>query len=218
MAFGHTKLVLRWTKHASFQSPAPWRASSSTLPSLQHMPSRSYSSNSRPLHSPCSRIRSPSFLLSTWSKTQVPSFSTSSPRPKAKTIQQLKARASTGPFSWKAAALFVATGVAMIFYFRYEKARLERKRVVEMSKGVGKPKVGGPFVLKDLDGNEFTEEKLKGKYSFVGAPIYFSLPFVFYRWAFHERVFLTLQHCSRFISASPIVQISAQTNSTKWPR
>ncbi|EDN09295.1 mitochondrial metallochaperone Sco1 [Histoplasma capsulatum] len=167
MAFGHTKLVLRWMRHASFQSPAPWRASSPTLPSFQHMPSRSYSSNLRPLHSPCSRIRSPSFLLSTWSKTQVPSFSTSSPRPKAKTIQQLKARASTGPFSWKAAALFVATGVAMIFYFRYEKARLERKRVVEMSKGVGKPKVGGPFVLKDLDGNEFTEEKLKGKYSFV---------------------------------------------------
>lgn len=80
---------------------------------------------------------------------------------------QLKARATTGPFSWKAALLFVITGVGMIGYFKFEKARLERKRIVEMSKGVGKPRVGGPFVLKDLNGNVFTEENLKGKYSFV---------------------------------------------------
>lgn len=55
----------------------------------------------------------------------------------------------------------------MIFYFRYEKARLERKRIVEMSKGHGKPKVGGPFTLKDVDGNEFTEKDLLGKYSLI---------------------------------------------------
>ncbi|KMU88797.1 hypothetical protein CIHG_06464 [Coccidioides immitis H538.4] len=50
---------------------------------------------------------------------------------------------------------------------QYEKARLERERIVQMSKGVGKPKVGGPFILKDLDGNVFTEEQLKGKYNFI---------------------------------------------------
>jgi protein SCO1 len=55
----------------------------------------------------------------------------------------------------------------MVFYFQYEKARLERKRVVEMSKGYGKPKVGGPFTLKDLDGMEFTEKDLLGKYTLV---------------------------------------------------
>lgn len=80
---------------------------------------------------------------------------------------QLKARNSTGPFSWKSALLFVITGGAMIIYFRVEKERLARKRVAEMSKGVGRPKVGGPFVLKDLNGNQYTEENLKGKYSFV---------------------------------------------------
>jgi protein SCO1/2 len=80
---------------------------------------------------------------------------------------QLKARNSTGPFSWKAALLFVITGAGMIVYFRVEKERLERKRIAEMSKGVGRPKVGGPFVLKDLDGKEFTAEDLKGRYSFV---------------------------------------------------
>lgn len=65
--------------------------------------------------------------------------------------------------------MFVLTGAGMMIYFRVEKARLERKRIAEMSKGVGRPKVGGPFVLKDLDGKEFTEEDLKGKYSFVSS-------------------------------------------------
>lgn len=82
---------------------------------------------------------------------------------------QLRQRNSTGPFSWKAASLFILTGVGMVLYFRIEKARLERKRVAELSKGVGRPKVGGPFVMKDLDGKEFTAEDLKGKYSFVSA-------------------------------------------------
>ncbi|KAJ5555018.1 hypothetical protein N7535_007460 [Penicillium sp. DV-2018c] len=94
-------------------------------------------------------------------------FSTSAFRARGKTMGQLKQRNATGPFSWKAALLFVLTGAGMALYFRVEKARLERKRMTEMSKGVGKPKVGGPFVLKDLDGKEFTAEDLKGKYSFV---------------------------------------------------
>jgi protein SCO1/2 len=94
-------------------------------------------------------------------------FSTSAFREKGKTMGQLRQRNTTGPFSWKAALLFVLTGAGMMLYFRVEKARLERKRMTEMSKGVGKPKVGGPFVLKDLDGKEFTAEDLKGKYSFV---------------------------------------------------
>ncbi|PLB52569.1 protein SCO1 [Aspergillus steynii IBT 23096] len=104
-------------------------------------------------------------------RTNVPSsqrsFTSSSLRARARTMGQLRARNSTGPFSWKAALLFVITGGGMIVYFRVEKERLERKRIAEMSKGVGRPKVGGPFVLKDLDGKEFTAEDLKGKYSFV---------------------------------------------------
>lgn len=114
------------------------------------------------LHLPCGRSFSRSF--------------SSTPSLPAKTIQQLRARASTGPFSWKAAALFIITGAAMIVYFQYEKARLERKRIVEMSKGVGKPKVGGPFVLKDLQGREFTQENMKGKYSLVSGYFHLDIP------------------------------------------
>lgn len=72
-----------------------------------------------------------------------------------------------GPFSWQAAVLFILTGAGMVVYFRYEKARLQRKRIAEMDKAIGKPKVGGPFVLTDLEGKEFTADDLKGKYSFV---------------------------------------------------
>ncbi|KAI9883391.1 MAG: hypothetical protein M1823_004842 [Watsoniomyces obsoletus] len=48
-----------------------------------------------------------------------------------------------------------------------EKARIERKRVAEATKGIGKPKVGGSFDLVDQDGQRFTQENLKGKYALV---------------------------------------------------
>lgn len=123
-------------------------------------------------------------------------FSTSTVRP-AKTIEQLKARSSTGPFSWKSAVLFVLTGAGMIVYFQYEKARLERERIVEMSKGVGKPRVGGPFVLKDLNGETFTEENLKGKYSFVRKNCYlqFTLGTQVKHMGLTKQVYFGFTHC-----------------------
>ncbi|KAF3893892.1 Mitochondrial metallochaperone Sco1 [Trichophyton interdigitale] len=142
--------------------------------SMSSMLLRSLRAAQQCAHRPC-QIRQYCQLLSRTAETTRHSlrplsrsnaFSTSTVRP-AKTIEQLKARSSTGPFSWKSAVLFVLTGAGMIVYFQYEKARLERERIVEMSKGVGKPRVGGPFVLKDLNGETFTEENLKGKYSFV---------------------------------------------------
>jgi protein SCO1 len=71
------------------------------------------------------------------------------------------------PFSWKAGLLFLSSGAALIFYFRYEKARMERKRVAEAAKGVGRPKVGGPFTLLDQNGKVFTNGEMKGRYSLV---------------------------------------------------
>lgn len=44
---------------------------------------------------------------------------------------------------------------------------MERKRVAEATKGVGKPKVGGRFEMVDQNGKPFTEEDLKGKYALV---------------------------------------------------
>lgn len=61
----------------------------------------------------------------------------------------------------------MGVGAGLIFYFRYEKARMERKRVAEAAKGVGRPKVGGPFELLDHTGGKFGSEDMKGKYSLV---------------------------------------------------
>ena len=47
---------------------------------------------------------------------------------------------------------------------------MERKRVADAAKGVGKPKVGGPFELVDQNGKKFTSEEMKGKYALVFIP------------------------------------------------
>ncbi|KHO01386.1 protein sco1 [Metarhizium album ARSEF 1941] len=88
-------------------------------------------------------------------------------RTKYTTVEQAKSRHSTGPFSWKAGLLFAATCGALVWYFEFEKERMQRKRIADASKGVGRPKVGGPFELVDQNGKPFTSEMMKGKYSLV---------------------------------------------------
>lgn len=74
---------------------------------------------------------------------------------------------STQPFSLGAAAVFLSVCVGGILYFRYEKARLERQRVAEAAKGVGRPKVGGHFELVNHEGKEFSDEDMKGGFTLV---------------------------------------------------
>ncbi|PHH82287.1 hypothetical protein CDD82_6467 [Ophiocordyceps australis] len=88
-------------------------------------------------------------------------------RTKYKTIEQAKSRYSTGPFSWKAGLVFVLTCGALIYYFEHEKKRMQRKRIAEATKGVGKPKVGGPFVLTDHNGQPFTSDMMMGRHALV---------------------------------------------------
>lgn len=44
---------------------------------------------------------------------------------------------------------------------------MQRKRIADATKGVGRPKVGGPFELIDQNGQPVTEKDLKGRYSLV---------------------------------------------------
>ena len=44
---------------------------------------------------------------------------------------------------------------------------MERQRVAEAAKGVGRPKVGGKFELVDQEGKRFTDEDMRGGYSLV---------------------------------------------------
>jgi cytochrome oxidase Cu insertion factor (SCO1/SenC/PrrC family) len=46
---------------------------------------------------------------------------------------------------------------------------MERKRVAEATKGIGRPKVGGAFELVDTEGRHFTHENLKGRYALVSS-------------------------------------------------
>ncbi len=44
---------------------------------------------------------------------------------------------------------------------------MERKRIAEAAKGIGRPKVGGQFELVDQDGRTFTDRDMRGKYALV---------------------------------------------------
>jgi protein SCO1 len=94
-------------------------------------------------------------------------FSNTSSRQKLTTIDQIKARNKGGPFNLTAVVLFIATAGGLWAYFTYEKERMARKRIAEQTKGVGKPKVGGPFSLVDQDGNVYSSDNMLGKYSLV---------------------------------------------------
>ncbi|KAK0717176.1 cytochrome c oxidase-like protein [Lasiosphaeria miniovina] len=86
---------------------------------------------------------------------------------KYKTVEEAKSRYRSGPFSWKAGLLFVTTAAGLLWYFEREKGRMQQKRIAEAAKGVGRPRVGGPFELLDQDGNVMTEQNLRGRYSLV---------------------------------------------------
>ncbi|WVW80097.1 hypothetical protein I302_102070 [Kwoniella bestiolae CBS 10118] len=82
--------------------------------------------------------------------------------------RKLRDQANVGPFTWKAAALFIATGVGLYIYFESEKAAvLERRRQELASKSIGKPQIGGPFILDRHDGGQFTEKDLLGKWTLI---------------------------------------------------
>ena len=73
----------------------------------------------------------------------------------------------TQPFNLTAAILFVAAAGGLYTYFTFEKERMARQRIANQTKGMGKPKVGGPFELVDHNGKPFTHEDLLGRYSLV---------------------------------------------------
>ena len=50
---------------------------------------------------------------------------------------------------------------------------MDRKRLSEASKGVGKPSVGGNFTLRDTEGREMTERDLLGGFSLVSFVLVF---------------------------------------------
>ena len=91
-------------------------------------------------------------------------------RYKSKTVEEAKSKYRVGPFSWQAGILFVLTSAGLVWYFEQEKQRMQRKRVAEATKGMGRPKVGGTFKLVDQEGRPFSSEDMKGKHALVSRP------------------------------------------------
>lgn len=100
-------------------------------------------------------------------RSQTRPFSRTAPHSKLKTIDQIRARNRGGPFNLTAAIIFIAAAGGLYAYFTYEKERLARKRIAEQTKGIGKPKVGGPFQLIDQEGRPFGSDDMLGKYALV---------------------------------------------------
>lgn len=59
------------------------------------------------------------------------------------------------------------SGIGLTFYFRAEKERMGREHIREMSKGIGRPKVGGPLNLMDHNGVERKDADFLGKFRLV---------------------------------------------------
>ena len=82
--------------------------------------------------------------------------------------EERRARAAVGPFTYRAALLFVLTGAGLYWYFETEKAKVtERRRQELLTKSVGKPSIGGPFTLTTHEGGEYTEKDLVGQWTLV---------------------------------------------------
>jgi protein SCO1 len=67
----------------------------------------------------------------------------------------------------------VATAGLLMWYFEFEKERMQRKRIADSTKGVGRPKVGGDFELIDQYGKRFTSDDMSGRYALVCAASFY---------------------------------------------
>src|SRR5690242_10641181 len=101
--------------------------------------------------------------------------------------------------------LILSSGAGLIFYFRYEKARMERKRVAEATKGERLTKVGGRDHMGDQTSKPFTDQDMKGKYSLVSIIRILGID-------------TELIEIRRYTSTSPNAPTSTPKNSTKRPK
>ncbi|KZV62549.1 SCO1 protein [Peniophora sp. CONT] len=79
-----------------------------------------------------------------------------------------KNKSAVGVFSPISAALFVAAGAGLYWYFTSEKQRMIQAREEErQSRSVGRANIGGPFEMTTHEGKVFNERDLLGKWSLI---------------------------------------------------
>ncbi|KIM31497.1 hypothetical protein M408DRAFT_327689 [Serendipita vermifera MAFF 305830] len=127
------------------------------------MASRSLTRIARPVP----RIASKSTRLSLVSTR---TFATESKKPlPEENLQRAKDRAAVGVFDWRAAGVFIVTGIGLYFYFEHTKAEVQEKKRKELQQlKYGKAFVGGPFDLVDAKAKKpFTQDNLRGHWNLV---------------------------------------------------
>ncbi|OBZ87950.1 Protein SCO1, mitochondrial [Choanephora cucurbitarum] len=89
------------------------------------------------------------------------------------TSEEARVKAAVGPFTYKAAAVFLGVGAGLLLYFKSEKQKVEemmKQKEAEKTKtqGFGKPKLGGEYTLTDAaTGKSFGSADLKGRFSLI---------------------------------------------------
>ncbi|CEP17614.1 hypothetical protein [Parasitella parasitica] len=87
--------------------------------------------------------------------------------------EEIRAKAAVGPFTFKAAAVFLGVGAGLLLYFQSEKKKVEeirKQKEAEKSQtqSYGKPKLGGAYSLTNAETNKpFGSEDLKGKFALI---------------------------------------------------
>ncbi|KAL9559381.1 hypothetical protein MBANPS3_000455 [Mucor bainieri] len=87
--------------------------------------------------------------------------------------EEIRAKAAVGPFTFKAAAVFLGVGAGLLLYFQSEKkkvAEIRKQKEAEKSKpqSYGKPKLGGDYTLTNAETNKpFGSEDMKGKFALI---------------------------------------------------
>lgn len=94
------------------------------------------------------------------------------PHPHPSTIRFASSSQSTrsaiGAFTLPSALLFSLTGLGLYYYFQHEKGLQQERKLAETANAkIGKPKIGGEFVLTDQDGKEWGSKDMKGKWCLV---------------------------------------------------
>lgn len=69
--------------------------------------------------------------------------------------------------TWKSIVLFVAVGAGLTWLFNNQKEKIKLRNEAAANRGAGKPLIGGPFDLVDMNGKKYTDEDLKGHFSLI---------------------------------------------------
>jgi protein SCO1 len=87
---------------------------------------------------------------------------------KIPTPEQVQDRATVGVFTPRAAAIFLLTGAALLWYFQKEKERINEAKLKERkAMKIGRANIGSPFELLTHNNELFSDKDLLGKWSLV---------------------------------------------------